>query len=205
MLYTYVTMNIKQLTDFIGVTNTAANKPVEPEQKEFERENLGPKKVYIKWTNKHKVEKKALNSRYNRTLMIIGLVVGFLLVLMQEFFIILAIMSIFFVKHAIETAPEEEFSYEISSHGIKVSDSFYYWDELEKFFVSTKFGNEYIAVDIKDGFPARTYLYYKNSDRDKIIDSLNKHITYIEKEPLTITDRAYLSVMDRFDFSEDPK
>ncbi|MBN1464026.1 MAG: hypothetical protein JW922_10215 [Paludibacteraceae bacterium] len=194
-------MKLTDITDFVGMTNTAAHKPVEPEKSKFEREELGPKKTLFSWESEPKTSSFELDPRFKKTFIIIGSIILFLLVLMQEFMLILFVASLFFIIHALEKAPKKPFKYEISSHGIAVDSSFYYWDELIRYFVSHSYGVESIAVDVKEGLPGRLFLFHKKKDREKIIESMHKYLTYLEEEPLTATDRAYLSVMDKFELN----
>lgn len=78
----------------------------------------------------------------------------------------------------------------------------YYWDELARFFFSSHFGDEYLAIDPREGIPSRLIVGFKHGDKDKIIEAMNKYLPYLEKEPLTFVDKAYKSVVDKFDLEK---
>jgi hypothetical protein len=88
----------------------------------------------------------------------------------------------------------------VSTHGINVDGTFYYWDEMERFFFTGHYGAKNLAIDLKEGLPSRLIIAYNPADREKIRDILNEHLPYLEEEPLNFVDRAYKNVVDRFDF-----
>ena len=195
-------MKLSDVTDFIGITDSKANQPVPSEGVEFDREELGPKKVIHAWEATPKAPLVSIAPRYRKTFMVLGAVIVFILVLMQEFWLILLIVSMFFLNRVMSQNPLDRFRYEITNHGISINGQMYYWDELTRFFFSDHFGGESLAVDTKTKVPPRLIIYFNNEDKHKIIDELNKHIDYLEQEPLTFADKAYTTVMDKFDFKE---
>ena len=200
MSYTLPNMKLTDITDLIGVTNTNKDKPIEPEEREFNREKLGPKKVLMTWEAVPETPKTSLDPRYQKTFMIIGVVVGALLLIMGEIFLLILIGSIAFFTYAMTRNPLEKFKYELTSHGISVAATFYYWDEMDRFFFTGHYGAENLAVDLREGMPSRLIIAYNPHDKDKIRDIMNEHLPYLEKEPLNFIDRAYKSIYDRFDF-----
>ncbi len=195
-------MKLTDITDFLGFTDTKRAQGLEPEKGKIDRDDLGPRKVLLAWEGAPKVTKTSVDPRYKKTIMIIGGVIAFLLFLMHEFLLILVIASVYFISQALANNPVGIFKYEVSTHGIAVNGKLYYWDEMLRFFFSGHFGDEYLAVDLKEGLPARLIIGFKKEDRKKIIEALNKYIIYLEEEPLTFVDKAYKQVIDKFDLEK---
>jgi len=195
-------MKVTDISDFLGFTDTKKSQGLEPEKGKIDRDNLGPRKVLMAWEGAPKMTKTSIDPRYKKTLMIIGGVIMFLLLLMKEFLLILVIASIYFISHVLENNPVGVFKYEVSTHGLAVNGKLYYWDEIVRFFFSGHFGEEYLAVDLKEGVPSRLVLGFKKEDKKKIIETLNKYALYLEEEPLTFVDRAYKQVVDKFDLEK---
>lgn len=193
-------MKFTDITDFIGVTTVKKGRPIEPEDKQFDRENLGPKKILFTWEATPQTPNTALNPRYKKTFMIIGGVVGLFLLIMGEVFLLILIASIVFFLYALGRNPVGKFKYELNTHGINVDGTFYYWDEIERFFFTEHYGAQNIAVDLKEGLPSRLIVAYHPQDKEKITEIMNEHVTFLEHEPLNFIDRAYKSVSDKFDF-----
>ncbi len=197
-------MKVTDLTDFFGVTNSKRNQELEPEKGKLDRENLGPQKVLLEWKGVPKAATATMDPRYQKTFLIIGVVIVFLLVLMKEFFLILVVASLYFVSHVMAKNPLEKLKYVISTYGLTINDRLYYWDEIERFFFSGHYsaGEEYLAVDLKEGFPSRLVIGFEQQDKTKIVEAMNKFVPYLEEEPLTFIDKAYKSVLDKFDLKK---
>ena len=198
-------MKFTDATDFFGLTDTKRKQELEPEQGNLDRDNLGPQKVLLKWEGVPKAAVTTLNPRYKKTFLIIGVVIVFLLVLMKEFFLIMVVASLYFVSYMMAKHPLGNFKYVISTYGLNINERLYYWDEVVRFFFSGHYGDdeEYLAVDLKEGFPSRLIIGFDDKDKEKIIEAMNKYVPYLEEEPLTLIDKAYKSALDKFDLDKD--
>ena len=193
-------MKLPSITDFIGI-NTSRN--LEPTKvAEIDPENLGPKEVFITWEALATNEHKGVSKKFIRAFTIIGIFVGLLLLVMQEFFVILIIGSLIFVTQAMMKLPPEKIKYEISSHGIAIGDSLYYWNKLVRFFFVVREGVEVIAIDTTLGFPGRIFLSFNIADKEKIKQILIKYLHFLEVEPKTFFDNAYDRVVKRFSLED---
>lgn len=196
-------IRITDLTDFLGVTNSAKNKPVEAEKANLNRENLGPREVYLVWEYIPRVSMFSLDPRFKKTLLATSLLIMSLLIVMQEFWILLFIVSTIFLGYVLSTRfSQEKITYELNTHGMLVGGNLYYWDELERFFFPESMGNDLVAVDQKKGLPSRFFLGYHIKDRERIKTYMNKHLVFLEKEPLTFVDKVFNKVIGKFDFQQ---
>ena len=137
--------------------------------------------------------------------MIIGGVIVFMLVLMKEFFLILVVASLYYVSHMMSKNHHEQLKYTISTYGFSINDKLYYWDEIERFFFSSHYSEseEYLAVDLKQGFPSRLIIGFDKKDKEKITNYMKKYVAFLEEEPLTLLDKTYKSIVDKFDLEKD--
>jgi len=195
-------MKATDITDFLGFTNVKKDSGVEPEQGKIDRDNLGPRKVFLAWEAVPKAAPVNVDPRYKKMLYIIGGMVAFLLFLMQEFILIMLIASLYFMIYVLNKNPVGKIKYEITSHGMSVNGQLYYWDQLVRFFFSSHFGDEYLAIDLKESLPSRLIVGFNHEDKDKIIENMNKYLPYLEQEPLTFLDKAYKSIVDKFDLEK---
>lgn len=195
-------MKFTDITDFLGMTNFKERKEQEPETRKFNREELGPKEVYLKWEGLPKPVTTNIDPRFRKTFMIIGSVVVLLFLLIQEYFLLLLVASLFFMTHVLSKSSLDDLKYEISNYGVSINGDMYYWDNLERFFFAKQFGSETLAIDVKEGLPTRLFLAFKNKDKEKLKEFLNKHIPFLEEEPMTFMDRAYNSVIEKFDYEK---
>jgi len=188
-------MDIKSREDYLG--------PAKIEN--LNHEKLPVKEVYLAWQREVTVEEKiSISKRYSRSLITISIVVGLILLVMQQFFVLLIIASIAFFIISLKKVSPENVKYEISNHGIMIDDSMYYWDKLRRFFFLPKEKNEILAVDTTIGSPGRIYISFNPEDRDKIKEILEKYAYYLEKEPRTFFDDAYDKVVNKISMEEEP-
>ena len=195
-------MRFTAITDYVGITNSRKNGPVPPTQANspVDIESLGEKKIFMSWRSASRPEKKAFGQKFLRTGIVIGIVVSLLLVIMQEFFLILVVASIIFITYILSSSPVEVTAHEISSHGIKTGETFYYWQELKQFFFTTSSDMEFLAVDTKNKIPGRLFMSFEPAEREHIKELLSQHLLFLEEEPKSFIDRTYYRILDKFDF-----
>ena len=193
-------MKLVQVTDLFGITNSRANQPTQPEIQNVNPETLGEKKVYLEWQTTARVQRKGANQKLMRTFTIIGAVVALLLVLMHEFTLILVIASVIFISQILSKTPPEVIKHEVSSHGVSYAGQLYRWAELKQFFFTKNNELDILAVDTKDPIPGRLFLSIHAKDKDHLKEVISKYLPYLEHEPRTVFDKAFDSVMSKFNF-----
>lgn len=196
-------MRLPSISKFLDISNS---KDIvgEPKIPEFDENKLGLKEVFLSWDHLTSMQdKRGIDRRYIRSLTIIGIFVGILLLIMQEFFVILIIGSfIFFTRVALKTNPENV-RYEISNHGLLIGENMYYWNKLIRFFFMKRGDSEVIAIDTTIGFPGRLFIPFNYKDREVIKETLLKYLYFLEEEPKTFFDNAYDRVVRRFTLEEE--
>jgi len=164
--------------------------------------DLEPKKVFLSWRAHSFKQKKSQTRKLNRTVIIIAIVVGLLLVSMGEFGLLLLIASVVFVSNVFSKVAPEDVVIEVSNHGVLYDGRLYLWEELHSFFFSQKEVDEVLIVDTKSVFPGRLFLHFDMKNKPKLKEYLEKRIHYIEKEPETFVDRAYSATLSKFNFED---
>lgn len=188
-----IPLKIASITSFLGFTS----KKEQPGTPSFSPETAGEKVVLMEWLSEARPETRGLSKRLTRTFTIIGVVLGLLLIIMQEYFLILVVASMIFISNAISKAPAEKVRIQVSTHGVSYGDTFYYWNELKRFFFYEGGKMAVVAVDTRESLPGRLFLSYAPESKEKIKEILSQHLQYLEKEPATFFDKAYTSVIDK--------
>lgn len=202
LLYNFV-MKLPKISDFLDTKNSHDSSDT-PKVEEMSREKFGPKKVLLSWEKELSFEEKSpISKKLTRPVIIIGIFLGFLLIIMQEFWVMLALGSIIFFFQAKMKVSPENVRYEISDHGIMIGDNLYYWDRLKRFFFMKRERSEILVVDTVMGIPGRIYIDFKESDRNKLIDIFSNYLHYLESEPRTFLDNAYDKAVQKFSFQDE--
>jgi hypothetical protein len=204
-------MELPNLKKFLDIKDRAETLGP-PKTPDTDVKNLGAKNIYITWEAEiYSGGKTLISKRFARSSIIIGVFVGILLLIMQEFALILAIGSIVFFLQVYSKMLPQSIRFEISNYGIMIGDNLYPWDKLRRYFFFTRDGNEVIGVDTVLGFPGRIFINFEIKDKEKIKEILDKNLYYLESEPRTFLDNAYDKIMSKFnveekeDFSDKPE
>lgn len=194
-------MQLPTINSFLGI-KTPKDELGPPKAPDFSREQLGEKRVFLRWEAMNRAEKRGLSKKFIRAFTIIGIFVGLLLIAMQEFFVILVIGSMIFVTQALMRVPPEKVVYELSSFGISIDGRLYYWDQLRRYFFIIRDESNVVAVDTVLGVPGRIFLNFEAKDKETIKEVLNRYLHYLEEEPKTFFDDAYSKIVKRFSFDD---
>ena len=197
----YSMIKLNQVTDLLGITRsrvpgTDAAERTMPETVNVDE--LGPKEVYLSWSAPSRPVKTGFSSNLNRTFMIIGIVIALILVILQEFFLILVIASLIFVTHVLSETPPDNVSYEVSSHGIMIDNQQFYWQEMRRFFFSQEEAYAALIIEMKSTVTARLYITTSGVDVGKLKEILTSRLHFLEVPPESFLDKTYKSVLDKF-------
>jgi len=192
-------MKITDVTDFLGITNTKSKEAVPPENPVFDLEKLGEKKILHTWEAPMRPPMDAFNTKLTKNLFIIGAVLGLFLLLIGEFFIILVIASVIFIGYILAHTPSEMATYELSTHGVKFMDHFYYWNELGNFFFTESKGNVILNIDVKDKLPARIFLTVLDGEKEKVKDICETYLPYLKEPPESFITKVYEKAISKLD------
>ena len=137
------------------------------------------------------------NKLSDKTLVKISAVFAMVLIILQEFFLLLLIGSMLFVRYVLAKVPPEQITYTFSTHGITIGPDTYYWPELLQFFFVDITGEHVVAVDIAGATIPRLFITYHAKDKEVIKEILGQHLAYLETPPKSTFDKTYESLMGK--------
>lgn len=190
-------MEVADLTNFLGITNTKESESkVSMPTKVFVREEAGPRKIVYAWEAPTRGA-FSIDKYLSKNVVITLIVIGLVLLAMQEFLLIGLIASIIFLAYILSATPTSTAIYELTNHGISFAGQFYYWDELRHFFFKKSEISHIACVDTVDPLPGRLYLNLDRADTTKVDSILQEFLPFLEEEPTTFVDDAFEYVVDR--------
>lgn len=190
-------MKLIDVTNLLGITSLDRDKPQDIQTPRVLKAPQETPKTLYTWTAVSRPEKKGLDQKKLRTLIIIGIMVSLLLVAMQQFFMILAVLSLIFVVYMLGQVPPEEMTYEINTQGVKYGNLMYYWEELKYFFPITENNHEVLAIDLVNGIPGRLFFTVTKENKKKVTDLLKDYVNYLDEAPKSFIDKAYDSMTEK--------
>lgn len=191
-------MKLNDLTDYFGLTNTRADAPMEASLPYKDIAELGERKSLYAWetTNIPTGESFKL-PKFNRSFIVIGLFVLLLFLLMKEFLLIAALGSMFFLWNVISGVSAEKVKHEVTTHGIDYAGQFFKWTELDEYYFTKKGNTDMLCINTSINLPKRLFFVLGAGDKSKLDSILGKYLTYLKKEPETVFDKAYTSVIEK--------
>ncbi len=193
-------MELADITNFLGITNTKLKEAKPPIKPEFDIKEEDERKSLYSCTVPARVTKKLATPKITKTMIVIAIVGALLLAIMGEYFLILVIASLVFIKYVLSATPAEKITYSITNHGVNYAGQGYLWSDLKHYFFTEEEGVDILNVDVKDGLPARLFLTVKEGDKTKLHEIFQQYLPYLDKPPQSFIDKAYSSVADKFDF-----
>lgn len=190
-------MRLTDITDYLGFSQSASREQAK-ELQQTKPAPIGPKEVYFKWVALSRPQSTFLDVRFSRALLMISFVVGLLLVVMQEFILIMFVASVAFFGYVLSKLSPEKVTYEISSYGIAYNDDMYYWDELKRFFFKKSGEFEILSVDTKSGLPGRLFLTVEAKNKEKLKTLLEGRLHYLEEPPKEMFEGLFNSLRSKF-------
>jgi len=197
-------MRVTDITDFLGVTDTRSRVPEVPGRPVFDVEKEGEKKVLYAWEAQSRTTKTS-DPKFDRTSIVIGVVVALFLIMIGEIWLILVIASMIFLKFMLSAAPSEKVNHEISNHGVSYAGTFYYWSALNHFFFVEQSGIDVLCIDMKEALPGRLYFGIRAGDKEKIKEVVGSYLPFLQEPPRTFLDKAYDMASDRISLDKPSK
>lgn len=191
-------MKLNDVTDYIGLTNSRAEAPINAALPYKDVEELGERKTLFTWTTTNIPAGDSFKlPKLNRSFVVIGMFLLLLFLMMKEFLLIAALGSLFFLWNVLSGVRSEPVTHEISTHGISYAGQFYKWTELKEFFFGRLGNTDTLCINTVEKLPGRLILLVKISDKEKLTEILGRYLTFIQKEPTNVFDKVYNTVIDK--------
>lgn len=191
-------MKLNDVTDYFGFTNTRSEAPIEASLPYKDVEDLGERVSLFSWNTTNIPTGQAFKlPKFNRSFVVIGLFVLLLFLLMKEFLLIAALGSLFFLWNVLSGVSAEKVSHEITTHGINYAGQFFKWTELTEFYFTKTGSLDTLCINTKEKLPGRLILMLNAGDKEKVAELLGRYLTMLQKEPVTVFDKMYSSVIEK--------
>lgn len=159
----------------------------EPTQILPERE-VGEEKILLTWKAPVRPFKKR-DRDYYTTIAAIAFLVIVILAFLKEFLLIAVVIAFAFVSYVLAAVPPEETEHKLTNRGVRTADKLYRWGELQRYWLSERYGQEMIVVQTAMLFPGQLLLMLGEVDKEKVRKIVNERLPYEELEP-TFLDRS---------------
>ena len=155
-----------------------------------------PKQSLVKWIVPNKLPHSGIDPKIRRSLMIVGLVVGIILLIMQEFTLIFAVASLIFVSYVISSTPAEQVEHEISNLGVSYAGEFFPWSDLSYYYMDFKINTPMLCIARKSG-PTLVFVI-RDGDKDAIQQALYDYLPYLDAPPKDNIEDFIRNIISKF-------
>ena len=144
-------------------------------------------KDLLSWSAPNRPFKKR-NKEYYSTIAMIVILVSLILFFAGQFLPIAVVISIAFVSYVLASVPPEKASHRITTYGIHTDQQFHYWEEMGRFWFTSKFGQEMMHVEVAK-FPGQITMLLGDQSKEPLKKLLMKYL--IHETPLpSFLDKA---------------
>lgn len=168
--------------------------------------DLYEEKVLFEWEAPERAYQKKSKDFWITAIAIL-ILVSVILIFIDEFFLIMALISVLFVYYALSSVPPGNIKNKLTNRAVYFGELRYEWSGLQNFWFKKSLSNQTINFDTMLRFPRMVSLVINPEDQEKLKEIVIKRIPMLENSP-TFVDKLTKWFADRLpleDRKEDKK
>jgi len=115
---------------------------------------------------------------------------GAVLFLIEGIMPVLLIAALVFLVYVLSTVEPEQIEYQITNLGIKIADRTTVWNEMGRFWLTSRFNQEILVIEVAR-IPGRLELVVPAEARDEVLGELSKRLQQEKKSPAFVDKAAH--------------
>jgi hypothetical protein len=166
--------------------------PAETKKHSQEEELYAPYaevKTLLSWHAPGRPFKKH-SREYFMNITLIMMAIEIILFLFSQYLLMLVVLSLTFLAVVMASVPPHPFYYKITTEGIRIENSFFIWDELYDFYVTTHYGIQVLRIRTKAYFPGELTLTLADIPAEQIKAALLPYLPFREYVEPTFIEKA---------------
>jgi hypothetical protein len=163
--------------------------------------NKNEEKLLLSWDAPSRPFKKR-DREYYTTIAIIVFLLSLILFFAGQFLVIAVVLSLGFVSYVLASVPPDMIHVSITSFGIHLGDQMFYWQELGRFWFSTKYKADLMHVETARAFPAQLAILLGDKSPDEVKKVMLKYSVFEKPRP-TWLDNAAKWMQEKFPLEKD--
>lgn len=158
-----------------------------PDEKKPEESALVPgmtkpqKEVVLKEWNAASRPYKKHNRQFYSTIAVIALLIALILFFAGQTLPVAVVLAVAFLFYVLNSIPPGIVSHKITTYGIRVENTLYYWEELGRFWFTKKYGLDVLHIEVSR-FPNRITLLLGDIPKEEM--ELNLSEVLLHETPL---------------------
>ncbi len=139
-----------------------------------------PEQLVLEWKSAARPFKKR-NRQYYVTVAMIVFLIALILFFAGQFLPIAVVIAGGFLAYVFSAVPPEIVTHQITTYGIRSDQTLYYWDELGRFWYSTKYGQRLLHIEVAR-FPNQLTFLLGDVSEEDLTDILSRVL--LQEKPL---------------------
>lgn len=132
---------------------------------------------------------KHRTKQYYSTILIIAVLASVILFFANQLVFVAVIAALVFLSYVLLTTPPSTVTQKLTTYGIRVEDNLYYWEELGRFWFSSKHGQDLLHIEV-GRFPNRLTMLLGDLKKDDMAAVLSEVLLNEEPPPTTYEKAA---------------
>lgn len=146
-----------------------------------------PEEVLIEWQAASRPFKPRKRQHFT-TVGLICVLIAMILFFAGQIPPVAVVIAVFFLYYVLNSTPPGQISHKLTTYGIRIEDTLYFWEELGRFWFTEKFGEPLLHIEV-GRFPFRLTLLLGDIPKDDMQIFLSE-ILLFQKPPLTTYERV---------------
>jgi len=144
---------------------------------------------------------KARTRQYFSSVLIIGLLISMILFFAGQVLPIAVVIAAVFLVYVLSVVPPGMVKHSITTFGIRVEDSLYYWEQLGRFWFSEKYGQQILHIETSR-FPGRLTILLGDLSK-KNMQILLSEVLVHKKPELTLYEKGAAWLQEKIPLDND--
>lgn len=168
---------------------TAQTEPANPQEDISDDFAAGPEPEILvyEWQALSRPFKKR-DRQFFTVVTAIVFLISLILILAQQFLPVAVVIAGGFLYYVISSVHPEMITHRITTYGIRIEDQMYFWEELGRFWYTTRLGHRLVHIEL-GRFPGRLTFLLGDTPEDGMTELLSVMLYNQQPEP-TIVDKA---------------
>ncbi|MDQ3008929.1 MAG: hypothetical protein M3Q81_05055 [bacterium] len=188
--------------------NQTSNEPAQRSQPAPEATPAAPQPIFnkpvteelvVEWMAPSRPFKKR-KQQYFSTIFIIALLLSLILFFAGQFIFIAVVVAFVFLSYVLAVIPPGMITYSFTTYGVRIEEQLYYWDELGRFWFTTKHGQKILHIEV-GRFPWRLSILLGETPEEPLAEMLSE-VLINQQPPLTLYEKAAKWVEDKIPLEE---
>lgn len=146
-----------------------------------------PEELLVEWIAPSRPFRKP-NRRFFTTITIIGVLIALIMFFANQMLPVAVVFAVVFLTYVLFSIPPGNVHYRLTTYGLRIEDTLYYWEELGRFWFTTQYDIDILHLEVAR-FPNTLHILLGEIPPESMKEILSEVLLH-ERPPLTPVEKA---------------